>query len=33
VWHGVATVEEENPSKVADKVDAMVKKVFAKYPK
>lgn len=33
VWHGVATVEEESPAKVADKVDGMVKKLFAKYPK
>jgi len=33
LWHGVATVEEQNASKVADKVDDMVKKVFGKYPK
>ena len=33
LWHGVATVEEQNPPKVAEKVDDMVKKLFAKYPK
>ena len=32
VWRGVATEEEPNPTKLADKLDDMVKKSIAKYP-
>ena len=32
VWRGIATEEERNPTKLADKLDDMVKKAIAKYP-
>jgi hypothetical protein len=32
VWRGVANEEEPNPTKLADKLDEMVKKSIAKYP-
>ncbi len=32
IWQAVVTDNEQNPSKVADKVDEMVKKAFDKYP-
>jgi hypothetical protein len=32
VWRSVATEDEPNPSKLADKLDDMVKKSIAKYP-
>ena len=32
VWRGVATEDERNPSKLADKLDDMVKKAVGKYP-
>ena len=32
VWRGIATEEEPNPAKLAEKLDDMVKKSIAKYP-
>lgn len=32
VWRGVATEEKPNPSKIAEKLDDMVRKLLAKYP-
>ena len=32
VWRGIATEEQSNPSKLADKLDDMVKKSIARYP-
>ena len=32
VWRGVASEEEPNPAKLAEKVDDMVRKSIAKYP-
>jgi Domain of unknown function (DUF4136) len=32
VWRGVANEEEPNPTKLADKLDEMVKKSIARYP-
>ena len=32
VWRGIATEEEPNPAKLAEKLDDMVRKAIAKYP-
>lgn len=32
IWRGVATEDEPNPSKLAEKLDDMVKKVIKEYP-
>ena len=32
VWHGIATEEEPNAAKLAEKLEDMVKKLIAKYP-
>ena len=32
VWRGIATEDERNPAKLAEKLDEMVKKAIAKYP-
>jgi hypothetical protein len=32
VWRGIATDEQNEPSKLQGKLDDMVKKSFAKYP-
>jgi hypothetical protein len=32
VWRGVATEDERNPAKLAEKLDDMVKKTIARYP-
>jgi hypothetical protein len=32
VWRGIATEDEPNAAKLADRLDEMVKKTIAKYP-
>src|SRR5262245_40076893 len=32
VWRGIATEEQSEPAKLADKLDEMIKKAVAKYP-